>query len=144
MKNFNYVYLIIFTAFSNNSFGADTYDGKYLTIPKVLVPQEINNAYACNPLIDTYGGLYRCFIGGVVYSDVITTIKKVIEVNDGLTKELPYDVYYPRTNQLEINTVTYEDLTYSNVVIELGDLISVSPNKVASPRTCGKPGWDYV
>ena len=144
MKNFNYVYLIIFTAFSNNSFGADTYDGKYLTIPKVLVPQETNNAYACNPLGDTYGELSWCYIGGVIYSDVIATIKKVIEVNDGLTKELPYDVYYPGTNQLEINTVTYEDSTYSNVVIELGDVTSVSSEQVASPRTCGTPGWDYV
>jgi hypothetical protein len=80
-------------------YGADSYNGTYLTIPSVV-------------------------IGSATYSDVVVTPGRVLNVGGGAPNG-SVDTYNPANSQLTIPSVVYGANTYHNVLITVGGLISI-------------------
>jgi hypothetical protein len=80
--------------------GADTYDGRYLTISAVSV-------------------------GGVVYRNVVVTPGSILGSAGGMPK-VPFDQYTPSSKSLLIPAVEYNGKVYTNVTITVGTIISVN------------------
>ncbi|HTR01361.1 MAG TPA: hypothetical protein VMH83_15285, partial [Candidatus Acidoferrum sp.] len=78
---------------------ADSYDGKYLTIPKVLV-------------------------GTTTYTNVVITVSSILSVGSG-SPAAAYDSYNAANKQLSIPSVQYAGNTYTNVTITVGLIVSV-------------------
>ena len=80
--------------------GADSYDGKFLYIPSVLV-------------------------GNTFYSFVVITVSGI----DGLANGFPNrgsDTYVASSNQLTIPAVSYGGKAYTNVTVTVGKVVSVN------------------
>jgi dienelactone hydrolase len=91
---------------SINVFAQDTYDGVFLTIPKVA-------------------------IANTLYRNVKITVGQVLAVNGGVaTKD--FDIYLPATNVLSIPSVVVGSSTYTNVQITVGQVIAVGESGTLS------------
>jgi hypothetical protein len=82
--------------------GADSFDGTYLTIPNVQV------------------------LGGSAYKNAVVTVKSIDRVAGGMPM-LAQDEYIRETNQLIIPTVQANGKVYTNVVVTVGEILSVGP-----------------
>ena len=91
--------VLLLAALSLPVHGADSFDGKTLTVPKV-------------------------FVGGTLYSDVQLTVGKVLSVEGGDARNI-YDRYNTANNQLIIPSVAVGGNSYTNVTIEVGSVVSV-------------------
>lgn len=96
----------------------DTFDGQRLTIPKVLVNND-------------------------VYSNVVITISEVVSVAGG-NPTGNYDTYKVSTNELRIPSVVYGGSTFNNVVVKVGQVLAVGgvagpPSETASMTSGIKP-----
>ncbi len=87
------------------AFAVDTYDGRYLKIPRVLV-------------------------GTTVYKNVTITIKDVLSVSGG-TPAISQDAYVLQTGKLLIPNVTAFGNSYTNVTATLGEVISIEGSESA-------------
>ena len=78
---------------------ADSYDGQYLTIPRVAV-------------------------GNTIYTDVVITVGSIVGV-EGVPPAANFDTYDSATGLLSIPAVQAFGSTYNNVTITVGSVISV-------------------
>jgi hypothetical protein len=99
--------------------GADDYDGQSLNIPLVEV------------------------LGGPERGDVIVTVSGVDKVEGGMPA-LTHDEYIPQTNQLIIPAVQANGRVYTNVVAEVGRVLSTGNGTVTQYALGSGAGSDFV
>jgi hypothetical protein len=92
--------------------GADSYDGKNLTIPFVQVD------------------------GGVVYRNVVVTVRKVVSAGGGMPTQ-PWDTYSSAGSQLAIPAVQYNGHVYTNVIATVANVQSFGGGALAGLHVSG-------
>jgi dienelactone hydrolase len=98
--------LVFLSIVSITVLAQDTYDGVYLTIPKVA-------------------------IANTLYRNVKISVGQVLAVNGG-TPTKDYDTYIPATNVLSIPSVVVGGATYTNVQITVGQVFAVGESGALS------------
>jgi hypothetical protein len=81
-------------------YGADTYDGRSLTIPSIT-------------------------IGNATYTEMVVTVDQIISGPSGAAPNGSGDFYNPANNQLTVPKVIYGAYTYYNVVVTVAKLNSI-------------------
>lgn len=81
--------------------------------------------------------------GGTVYNDVVVTVGGVVRIDGGIPNG-SVDIYDPTNNQLSIPSVLVNGQTYTNVVILVGQIVSVGKGSSSSSSAGGGSTTDNV